>query len=125
MARIRDIRQCVKEVGFITFCRRVLKEVLDDNLFTWAAALAYSWLFAVFPFLLFLLALLPHLPEYAKQRAVNEIHDLVYAEIPSRESADMIWNNVAFIPENLLHEQKKARAARRFVRWRSGRRPAG
>lgn len=108
MARVRDIHQCIREVGFFQFCRRVLKEVIDDNLFTWAAALAYSWLFAVFPFLLFLLALLPHLPEYAKERATNEIHDLVYEEIPSKQSADMVWDNVAFIPENLLHEQKKS-----------------
>ena len=41
---------------------RVLKEVREDDCLGWAAQLAYYLLFAVFPFLLFLTALLGFLP---------------------------------------------------------------
>jgi len=62
MPRLSDVPQLVKSVGVVPFAKRVWGQVADDNLFTWAAALAYSWLFAVFPFFLFLLTLLPYLP---------------------------------------------------------------
>ena len=35
----------------------------NDNLLVWGAALAYSWLFALFPFLIFCLSLVPLLPD--------------------------------------------------------------
>ena len=41
---------------------RVMKEVREDDCLGWAAQLAYYLLFAVFPFLLFLTALLGFLP---------------------------------------------------------------
>ena len=46
--------------------RLTLKEFLDDEMPTYAAALAYQGLFSLFPFLLFLIALLGflHLPEF-------------------------------------------------------------
>ncbi|MEO6435294.1 MAG: YihY/virulence factor BrkB family protein [Tepidisphaeraceae bacterium] len=59
MAEIRDIRSVLREMGLVGFSRKVWREVGDDNLFTWASALAYSWLFAIFPFFLVLLSLIP------------------------------------------------------------------
>ncbi len=106
MARLGDLPYIFKTVGIIPYCRRVWREVTDDSLFTWASALAYSWLFAIFPFLLFLLALLPYLPSRTKDRAVESVRKVVYEEIPSTESADMIWNNVA--PEKLVRENKRS-----------------
>ena len=62
MPRLSDVPKVARSVGVLPFAKRVWAQIAEDNLFTWAAALAYSWLFAVFPFLLFLLTLLPYLP---------------------------------------------------------------
>jgi membrane protein len=63
MSRLGDVPRIILAVGPYTFVKRVLQQVLEDNVLTWAAALAYSWLFALFPFAIFLLSLLPLLPE--------------------------------------------------------------
>ena len=47
----------LKELG-----RRVIAEVRKDNCFVYAAALAYYFIFALFPFFIFLTALLAYLP---------------------------------------------------------------
>src|SRR5213078_4150116 len=57
MARLRDLIPAVRSVGPIRFGMNVWREVGADNLFALAAALAYAWLFAIFPFLIFLLTL--------------------------------------------------------------------
>jgi membrane protein len=44
------------------FARRVIAEIQKDDCFVFAAALAYYFLFALFPFFLFLTALLAYLP---------------------------------------------------------------
>lgn len=45
---------------------RTVKEFLDDEMSTYASALAYQMLFSLFPFLLFLIALIGflHLPDF-------------------------------------------------------------
>src|SRR5205809_6368565 len=106
MARLSDLPKVFSSVGVVGFARRVWAQVVEDNLFTWAAALAYSWLFAVFPFLIFLLTLLPYLPTGAKDRAEIEIHDIIYTTTPSVDSADVIWTNVKDNIYNLLHRKE-------------------
>lgn len=93
MARLSDIPRVITAVGPFAFARRVWGQIIEDNLMTWASALAYSWLFAIFPFMVFLLSLLPYLPEAVKARARTEIADFVYT-MP-KEAADTVWNNVA------------------------------
>lgn len=66
MARLRDIPHVVKTVGPWTFAKRVYNQTWEDNLLVWAAALAYSWLFALFPFLIFCLSLIPFMPDRLK-----------------------------------------------------------
>lgn len=53
-------------VGFIELSKRTFKAFGDDDMSTYAAALAYRGLFALFPFLLFLIALLGflHVPQF-------------------------------------------------------------
>lgn len=46
--------------------KRIYTQLMANNVFTLGAALAYSWLFAVFPFLIFLLSLAPLIPEQIK-----------------------------------------------------------
>ena len=94
MARLGDIPQLFRQVGPLKFIGRVKREVDADHVFAMAAALAYSWLFAIFPFMVFLLGLLPYLPERVKDRTKAEIRMMVYQSIPSDEAAGTIWNNV-------------------------------
>ena len=48
----------LRGLGFGTLMKRTVKEFLDDDMLTYAAALAYQVLFSLFPFLLFLIALI-------------------------------------------------------------------
>ncbi len=77
MARLRDVPTVFRTMGFFAFLRKVYFEINDDNLYTWAASLAYSWLFAIFPFFLFLLTLIPLLKPAWKQEAINRINEAV------------------------------------------------
>ena len=63
MSRVKDIPHVLRTVGPWTFAKRIYTQTIEDNLLVWAAALAYSWLFALFPFLIFCLSLLPLLPD--------------------------------------------------------------
>lgn len=65
-------------MGFGAFIKKVYFEINDDNLYTWAASLAYSWLFAIFPFFLFLLTLIPLLKQSWKQEAVDRINSAIH-----------------------------------------------
>jgi len=104
MARLGDIPVIVRSVGIWGFLRRVWQQFMEDNLLTWAAALAYSWLFAVFPFMVFLMSLLPYLPASTKSAAEKEIHRMVDDYAPP-QAADTIWSNV----QQVLHQ--------RHVKW--------
>lgn len=92
MARLSDVPRVMASVGALGFAKRVWTQVSEDNLFAWAAALAYSWLFAVFPFMIFLLSLLPYLPDNTKDQAKQELHAFVN-HLPE-QSAKAIWDNV-------------------------------
>lgn len=64
MAIGRELKE-VFELGGLSvreLSRRVFKEIQEDNCAVYAAALAYYFLFALFPFFLFLAALLAYLP---------------------------------------------------------------
>src|SRR5687768_18428400 len=93
MASLRDVPFVAKKLGAWGFARRIWHDVFEDNLFTWASALAYSWLFAVFPFFLFLLTLLPLMPEQFKERTKHEIAVAIYQPLP-QEAANTLWEYV-------------------------------
>src|SRR5690348_3292305 len=95
MARLSDVSKVVSSVGAFGFAKRVWGQVVEDNLFTWASALAYSWLFAVFPFMVFVLSLLPYLPGHTKDQAKAEISNFVH-QLPE-QAADTIWQNVTSV----------------------------
>src|SRR5690349_23299359 len=101
MPRLSDVPKLAKSVGVIAFAKRVWAQVAEDNLFTWAAALAYSWLFAVFPFLLFLLTLIPYLPQRYKQEAKHDIAVVVYY-LP-KDAAWTVWQNIEPRVDELLN----------------------
>src|SRR4051812_26009821 len=77
MAQLRDIPVVMRTMGYFPFAKKVWNEMNDDALFTWASALAYSWLFAIFPFFLVLLSMLPLLKTEWKHEAVKRIDQVV------------------------------------------------
>src|SRR5438309_8686703 len=81
MAELRDIYPVVRRVGARKFARKVWFEIGDDNLFTWASALAYSWLFAIFPFFLVLLSVIPLLKYEWRVVAKDQIN-LAVSQLP-------------------------------------------
>lgn len=56
----------LKKIGLIGLTRQTVEDFLDDDMPTYAAALAYQMLFSLFPFLLVLIALVGflHIPEF-------------------------------------------------------------
>ena len=94
MARVSDFIYSVKQVGPIGLARRVWKETSQDNIFTNAAAMAYAWMFAVFPFLIFVLTLLPYLPERMRHGTHAFIERFLY-------QSGMTWQVVHVVLDNV------------------------
>ena len=90
MARLRDFVPAVRKVGIVSFVRHVISETVDDNLATLAAAVAYSWLFAVFPFFIFLLTLAPYAPQAQKAQAQRRIDQSIMQTIPGEGGKTML-----------------------------------
>jgi membrane protein len=105
MARLRDVPKLFKSVGVLEFIRRVWRQVNDDNLFTWAAALAYAWLFALFPFILFLLSLIPYLPFRLRVDAERNVEFFLTKWLPA-DAAKTLKENINGNVNNLLHQPK-------------------
>src|SRR5690348_5245986 len=93
MARLRDLPIAIRKVGFITFAKRVWAEMNEDNVFTWASALAYAWLFAIFPFLIFVLTLFPYLPDRVRGSADRLVRHAVHDALPAK-SAETISGEI-------------------------------
>ena len=89
MAKLHHVPIVIRSMGFVRFCHSVWSQVQEDQVFTWAAALAYSWMFAIFPFLLFLLTLFPLLPSRAKHELYRDIEKVVDNTLP-KEAAEPI-----------------------------------
>jgi membrane protein len=117
MALLSDVPKVIRHYGAWGFTKRVWQEIEEDHLFTWSAALAYSWLFALFPFLIFLMTLLPYLPADIKQHAPGEIKQTIEEIFPS-QAADTVWKNVEPRLTKLLSDdegQKQANLAPRLI----------
>jgi membrane protein len=82
MARLRDVPVVVKHLGLLGFLKRVWQQIGEDQIFTWGAALAYSWMFAIFPFLIFLLSLLPLFPGNVKTSIRENTESYLKASLP-------------------------------------------
>jgi membrane protein len=111
MALLSDVPKVIRSYGFFGFIKRVWEEIEEDQLLAWAAALAYSWLFAVFPFLIFLMTLLPYLPAELKGTAYKEIQGLVFQFFPD-QAAQVVWGNIDQAVQNLLNNREGKLAPR-------------
>jgi membrane protein len=78
-------RQYLKDMFSKKFAADLYQEIQDDNVFNGAAALAFFWMLAVFPFMIFLLSLLPYLPI---PRLEEAIMDLLNQALPG-DAAEM------------------------------------
>ena len=98
MARIRDIPRAVRKVGFFRLIRRIYQQTVEDNCFALAASMAYSWLFALFPFFIFLLSLIPYIP-LAHGAQAEELIDQFLVQLPPDASA-MVQSNLTDLKNN-------------------------
>ncbi|CAN5400550.1 YihY/virulence factor BrkB family protein [soil metagenome] len=90
MARMKDVPHVLRSIGVFTFLKRVWLQLGDDAVFTWASALAYSWLFAIFPFLIFMLSLVPLIPDRFKGNIKAQTTDLIDRSVPSKDAGEII-----------------------------------
>src|SRR2546423_2384537 len=94
MARLRDLSPVFRRIGFIGLCKRVWQQCGEDNVFMWASALAYAWLFAIFPFFVFLLTLVPFMPESAKAWLEDNLETLLMKSLPT-DAYHTVWGFLA------------------------------
>ena len=80
----------LRGVSAVQLIKRVVKEVQQDNCAVYAASLAYYFLFALFPFFLFLTALLAYLPI---PNLMDRIIGLL-AEVMPGEALSLVEENV-------------------------------
>lgn len=93
MARLKELNFVVRNYGAWKFLKRFWSEINEDNVFTNAAAMAYAWMFAVFPFMIFVMTLLPYVPERF-QHKTDELMRSVLAENLTPPAADSLMNNI-------------------------------
>jgi membrane protein len=93
MASLRDVPVVMRTVGPRVFARRIVREILDDNLFTLAAGLAYSWLFAIFPFLIFLLNLFGYVAGNKLDKLPDGLEVFLRAALPD-PAANLLWTHM-------------------------------
>ncbi len=89
MAQLKEVPFVIKALGVREFTRRVWQQIGEDDVFTWAASLAYSWMFAVFPFLIFLMTLVPLLPEKRRLQAERDAESAL-RQLPAQAAEPMI-----------------------------------
>lgn len=79
--------------------RKLWAEIQQDAIFTWASSLAYSWIFALFPFIIFLLTLAPYMPGAAKSDVMKEL-DPAIRQTVSGDVADQLLRNIHDVMQN-------------------------
>src|SRR4051812_8772681 len=93
MARLRDVPVVLRSAGAWEFFKRIVREILDDNLFTMAGGLAYTWLLAIFPFLFFLMNLFPFLVASHDVETKQGMRVFLSAAFPA-PAAKMLWDHM-------------------------------
>ena len=89
----------LRRVGPLNFLRSILREINEDQITTQAAALAYSWIFSIFPFLIFLLTLVAFVPMANQQSSIATVNDFIKRSLPS-QGGQAIADAITGIMEN-------------------------
>lgn len=92
MARLREVPYVIRKIGVIEFVRRVLREIGEDGVFTMAAAVAFYWLLALFPFVIFIMSIAPFIPGGAKDRTEARISEWVNSNMPAQATQPVMEN---------------------------------
>jgi membrane protein len=93
MAQLKDLLPAVRATGFIKLILMLIRSIARHQLTTQAAAVAYAWLFAMFPFVLFLITLFAYIPEKQKVDANRYIEDAVH-RLLARDAAATVIDNL-------------------------------
>src|SRR5687768_8792619 len=90
MASVKEFPKVAKKLGWKELGKRVWGEVSKDDVFTWGSALAYAWIFAIFPFLIFTLTLAPYLPGNVKAGAQNMIENAAARGLGANQDSPIV-----------------------------------
>jgi membrane protein len=82
MASYTQYKDAFRKIGAWKFVKTVITQIGEDGLTTWAAALAYTWIFAIFPFLIFLLSLIAFIPGN-KDARVHQMEKMLAQSMPN------------------------------------------
>ncbi len=105
MARLKDTGTVIRKIGFGTLLKRLWVQINEDNIMVWAAAMAYSWLFAIFPFFIFLLTLVPYMPGTQKEAVITTINRTIDQSLPD-ETAKLMKERVSTIVGGVLNNSR-------------------
>lgn len=94
MSALADLSLVLRHRGIWPFVKCVVKEVNEDAVFTNAAAVAYAWMFALFPFFILLLTLIPFLPEQTRADGMKVIGRTLNEQL-TPEAASTILANIS------------------------------
>ena len=101
MASIKDVPVVIQRKGIVGLAKEVWDEVGKDDVFTWGSALAYAWIFAIFPFVVFLLTLAPYLPGSVKDQAMQAISQAAYDGLGEQGGRQVVQS----VTEIMTHQQ--------------------
>src|SRR3954447_6606439 len=101
MASIKDVPKVLHKMGFIGFAKKLFAEIGEDEVFTWGSALAYAWIFAIFPFMIFLLTLAPYLPGSAKQKVMEQVTQVASSSMGGQGGGVLVKS----VNEVMSHQQ--------------------
>ena len=93
MARLHHVHHAVRTVGAVQFGKNIWTRIVDDDLTTQAAAVAYAWLFALFPFLIFLVTLSAYLPKENKEQVVAAVNGTI-KHVMQHSAAETVTDNL-------------------------------
>lgn len=98
MARFGQYFEAYRKIGLWELCKRVYSEMNDDGILTWASALAYSWMLALFPLIIFLLTLVAFIPG-DKVKMVDNVNSFIARSLPG-EASKILTDNIPDVIHN-------------------------
>ena len=101
MSTFNDLTYIIRQRGLKKFVVRLVSEINDDAVLTNAAAIAYAWMFALFPFFIFLLTLLPLLPDGVRAHVIELTGSFLRDQL-TPDAANTILANV----DQVMNQQR-------------------
>lgn len=83
MASLKDIPVVLRKVGPLQFTKNVLKQMSEDNTPALAASMSYAWLLAIFPFIVFIMSVLPYVP-FLQTTEAGRVADELLTTLPDQ-----------------------------------------